>query len=385
MIFIVLLSRINCFDSPTSAELAFGLGGAQHNLHDLTDSSLRKAVIQSSKPQSTPSIQESTSSATKIAKFDLNEYPEDVDPAVENYQVKKISDLGSEKSFNQASKRQRLMPNEQHLSPQTAQYLTIMKNSCTEEISSKHLATGVEISFDHSLPAQKSKNVGPITHVECESALNPVLKPYTSEKSAKPSKLNLKFKELKNRESASASQKLANLSWEGKLIPTVDLDADTKARKTFRFLKFIKENLSEKIENSGPFDLEGERQYNSPYNKDLLQFIDQNLSKIVHDSLGNFEIDKKFLEAVKTLLWKDEEGMFYTTEKVISEVMDNVKSSYNVHTGSSWVNFSPPGHVKPSESVPAIYKLKFREVFTKVLTYENFSRFFLLIICAYSA
>ncbi|KAI8446083.1 hypothetical protein BY996DRAFT_6564547 [Phakopsora pachyrhizi] len=154
------------------------VGQLDHNLHDLTDSSLRKAVIQSSKPQSTPSIQESTSSATKIAKFDLNEYPEDVDPAVENYQVKKISDLGSEKSFNQASKRQRLMPNEQHLSPQTAQYLTIMKNSCTEEISSKHLATGVEISFDHSLPAQKSKN---------------------------PSKLNLKFKELKNREETDSN------------------------------------------------------------------------------------------------------------------------------------------------------------------------------------
>ncbi|KAI8450284.1 hypothetical protein BY996DRAFT_7394254 [Phakopsora pachyrhizi] len=373
----------NCFDSSTSAALTFGLTVTQHNPHDLINSSLDKAVHQSSRVQSTSS-QESRSSVPKIAKFDLNELPENVDSELEDHQEKNISDIGSDSDFNRSSKMQRLMSTGKHLSQDTAQSSTIMTDAHYPEINSNQVTTELQRSFVHSLAAQMSIDVGPSVQLELfkpskvqsKSISKYIKKAYTIEKPAEPGIKNFKFVGLKKQKSHSTTQKNKSLSRKRKLIPKGESEVIPETEITFRASKIILEHLSKKIEKSGPFDLEGERKHNSPYNKDLLKFIEQNMSNIVHDELGEYEIDKTFFNAVKILLWKDDDEIFYTTEKVISEVMENTKSKYRVHTGISWIKSSATDHIVPSDSATAIYQFKFREVFSKFLTYENFSRFF---------
>ncbi|KAI8446081.1 hypothetical protein BY996DRAFT_7873425 [Phakopsora pachyrhizi] len=382
-IFLALFFHTSCLYSSTSAELILSHGEAQHNPYSLMDSRLGKVALQSSKPESSSSIHESTSSVTKIAKFDLNQFPEDVDPALDDIQVEKISDLASEKGFNQDSKRQKLITAGQHFSPEASQSLKIMTNIYSPEINSHQVTNELKTCFDQSSSAHRLKNVYCNRNAEIWkpskaqsiSVSNSIGKGYNSENPIEADKQNHKFEESKNKNYHSKSLKSANLSKKRKPISANNLEAVSLTRNTLQVLKFIIDQLSKKNVNSGPLDLKSERTYISPYNRDLLQFIEQNLSNIVHGSLSEFEIDKNFFEAVKSLLWKDNEGVFYTTEKVISELMDNVNRKCHVHTSKTWVKYSHTAQIMPSDSTSAACKFQFREVFSKILTYENFSTF----------
>ncbi|CAH7677305.1 hypothetical protein PPACK8108_LOCUS12442 [Phakopsora pachyrhizi] len=306
-----------------------------------------------------------------IEKFDLNELPKDVDSAVDNNQVKMLSEIGNEIDPIQASKRQRLRPTGQHLIPETAQSSKVITKVCSQEISSNQVTTGIKLSLDRSLPAHQSLNDEPnnniellnLSKIQSKNFLSPVQKVHTNEKTVQIGKLNHKPEEPKNQNPQSMIQKYANPIASGKFITTNTLESLTN----------IKNNIHLK---SGPFDLLGERSNKSPYNNQLLQFVEKNLSDIVHESLKVFEIDKNFLETVKTLLWSDNEGILCKTEDIILDVIDNFNRHYYDGTGHNWIKYSSANKNVSLESKPASQKFKFREVFSKVLTYENYSRFF---------
>ncbi|KAI8449227.1 hypothetical protein BY996DRAFT_6418718 [Phakopsora pachyrhizi] len=160
MIFVDLICHINCFDSLPSADVAHASNDAQHNTHDLINPNLGKAVRQSSNSQSNSSNQESRSRVTKMAKFDLNELPGDEeDTAVDDYHFKKNSDLRSDIDSSHASKRPRLVPYGLHSS-------SMAKNVNSPEINLSQINTGLKITFDHSLSAQKLRYVDQYTSLE---------------------------------------------------------------------------------------------------------------------------------------------------------------------------------------------------------------------------
>ncbi|KAI8454421.1 hypothetical protein BY996DRAFT_8686787 [Phakopsora pachyrhizi] len=382
-IFIGNFFQNNCFDSSTSAELIFNFRDAHHNPQGLIDSSLDKAVCRSSRSQSSSTSRE-LMTGVLIEKFDLNELPKDVDSAVDNNQVKMLSEIGNEIDPIQASKRQRLRPTGQHLIPETAQSSKVITKVCSQEISSNQVTTGIKLSLDRSLPAHQSLNDEPnnniellnLSKIQSKNFLSPVQKVHTNEKTVQIGKLNHKPEEPKNQNPQSMIQKYANPIASGKFITTNTLESLTNIKNNIHCMKIIRKHLKKKIVKSGPFDLLGERSNKSPYNNQLLQFVEKNLSDIVHESLKVFEIDKNFLETVKTLLWSDNEGILCKTEDIILDVIDNFNRHYYDGTGHNWIKYSSANKNVSLESKPASQKFKFREVFSKVLTYENYSRFF---------
>ncbi|CAH7675065.1 hypothetical protein PPACK8108_LOCUS10029, partial [Phakopsora pachyrhizi] len=116
-------------------------------------------------------------------------------------------------------------------------------------------------------------------------------------------------------------------------------------------IESIKTLLSDDIDKSGPFDLEGKREFSSPYNRDLLNNI-------------------------KNTLWKDEKGFFLTTnESVLDILFMEVTDSKVRDKKCSWIKFSAKG-LKTHKNRFAHKHFSFKAVFNKFIKYENLSRFF---------
>ncbi|CAH7682302.1 expressed protein [Phakopsora pachyrhizi] len=141
-------------------------------------------------------------------------------------------------------------------------------------------------------------------------------------------------------------------------------------------IESIKTLLSDDIDKSGPFDLEGKREFSSPYNRDLLSMIEKNLRNLIPKELDEFEFQDNFLDNIKNTLWKDEKGFFLTTnESVLDILFMEVTDSKVRDKKCSWIKFSAKG-LKTHKNRFAHKHFSFKAVFNKFIKYENLSRFF---------
>ncbi|CAH7669758.1 hypothetical protein PPACK8108_LOCUS4399 [Phakopsora pachyrhizi] len=386
MILVGFFFHIYCLDSLTSADLAHSFKDTQHNTYDFINANLGEAARQSSQSQSNLSKQEPRTGVTKMVKFDLNELPGDVVPDVDDCHFKNISDLGTDMISNSAPNRQRFIPSDPNSSHKTVQPSSMRTNIYSPENYLIQMNNEQRISFDRSLSAHKSKYLDQDTslehfkpsHASYITIGSPLHGAYPTEKAFGSSHQHHAIEELKNlNNQPMTTQEYVDLSKKRKLVPTDNLEAVNNAVYASYALITIKQQLSAKIKNSGPFDLEGEGLCHSPYNKQLLKFIEQNLSEIVHESLGNFKIDRTFFEVIKTSLWHENEDILYIDEGLITKELDDQFKNFNFHAGCNWIKLSPVDNYKHSSPHSGTGRqFSFTDVFANFLTFENVARFF---------
>ncbi|KAI8457453.1 hypothetical protein BY996DRAFT_6909562 [Phakopsora pachyrhizi] len=379
MLIVSLFNHINCMDSFAST----GINLASCNLYlkcdhnnpgDLMDSGLGRTACESSKSRLASSDQDLNTAATKIAKFDLNKIPENMASSLDNFQVEKPNNLSSERESLQALKRQRLIQAATRQIPKAFDPSTMSFYSNHQEINFNQVTNELETNFYQSSAAQKSQNSN--QHMKLEilkaprvyssAAISTVRKFYPTDIRQR----NDKFEGFAKHSPQPMTEPYADSKNKRKLISVDIKEAMDDTKTELSSLKVIKEHLSTEIEQSGTFDLMRERIYPSPYNEELLKFLEENLSRIVHESMRNYEIDIKFFEKFKVALWNVNQKLICTTEERALSAINLLIDRSHDHTGLSWIK---------SKSInfnlnPSIYI--FRDVFSKFITYENMSRFF---------
>ncbi|CAH7681915.1 expressed protein, partial [Phakopsora pachyrhizi] len=139
-------------------------------------------------------------------------------------------------------------------------------------------------------------------------------------------------------------------------------------------LNRIKNLLSVKINKSGPFDLEGKREYSSPYNRHLLDFLEKNLKILMPKELDDFEFSHEFLENIKVKFWKKDLGIFLINEESVLNIMTYFDSQTK-NGKSNWIKISAKG-LKTYKNTDAFNCFSFRAVFKNFINFEVTSRFF---------
>ncbi|KAI8459978.1 hypothetical protein BY996DRAFT_8684027 [Phakopsora pachyrhizi] len=122
--------------------------------------------------------------------------------------------------------------------------------------------------------------------------------------------------------------------------------------------------------------MEGKGAYFSPYNRNLLNFLDSNLENILTGELNEYIITNDFFQTIKTTFWDENKGIFLVSEKKIKDAISFVDSKSYGANGKRWVEYSGKG-LKSFKKLPATSRFCFRKVFTNLLTYDKLSRFIL--------
>ncbi|CAH7671232.1 hypothetical protein BY996DRAFT_1206699 [Phakopsora pachyrhizi] len=385
--------------SLASKSCDFSLISPQHKGGELMHTSLYEGAHEIQRSQS--STQELVAGASKFRNFDLNEFPMEMEVEANHDQKEKISRLGSERNYSWrgTSKRQKLDPIENTLNLVTLPSSSISHSVdfSSPYVNSKKTHVNVdfenEFNYHHVYKNQQTDIVN--QNNECKdlailkssminsesrfsgqskqgstkgNSCNENYIAIKSNKENKSDKLNSGISVLvANKSSASEEKYKSNLKKEpkSKVRPYFILNAP----------EFIKNILSNEIKNHGPFYIEGVKDYCSPYNRDLLNFIEDNFENILPEVLSDFKITKKFLAKIKFLFWNENEGIFFVPEKSINLVIKTMEDFSQSAGVGKWVKYSEKSskyHTKASSAVCFAFDM----VFINYYTYENFSRFF---------
>ncbi|CAH7666818.1 hypothetical protein BY996DRAFT_6415155 [Phakopsora pachyrhizi] len=118
------------------------------------------------------------------------------------------------------------------------------------------------------------------------------------------------------------------------------------------------------------YDSKEEKTYQSPYNRNLLNFLKKNLNQIMPEELENFQFTSDFLEGIERFYWNNELNTFVLVEETIPMVMFFCDSWSHKKKGSTWVKYSSKGlETRHLQDAPASFK--FKSVFTNVYRLEK--------------
>ncbi|KAI8443786.1 hypothetical protein BY996DRAFT_6426939 [Phakopsora pachyrhizi] len=394
------------------------------NCHSDMSSKMNKAVDKSAETQF--NSKKLNNGASKILNFDLNELPLDLESEMSSSEAGTISQFGDEREFNQGSNKRLLEPFSDPTSLEKPQLFSKrFKAECssTPEIARNQaqLVTEPEANNEPLLVfkrpqlkiAQKDKNLQiskPLiknsgtelfikaSHYDLDLQRKksaPNLKGFRNKSGVKQN-YNLmnvgigeeskgKEKNIFKEEGVSLQNKVANFDEKNDLMvaqlsSTISLNNRLNSMISLEpkllSTASIRNILSVEIKDSGPFDLEAKRYYCSPYNRDLLDLLEKNFSKIIPKELDVFEFNEDFLKIIKESLWRDELGIFLINDESVIKTIRRV--DYDSRTNKkrpSWIKFSVKG-LQSNKKVLARKYFTFRDVFNRFMNFENLSRFF---------
>ncbi|CAH7671821.1 expressed protein [Phakopsora pachyrhizi] len=315
---------------------------------------------------------ESNTGSLRIAKFDLNELPEDTGSEMSHKHHDEISELGSEKDSVQTSKSHTIEPAHGTISLADSKSSSADIGYVSSEPASdqdqrindsdfvRDLSDFYTIRRSMNKPRrrydQKDKKQHSLKRLKGTNSL------HSKKSSTKSVAKNRKRKKSDDSEEQDLSREVKG---KNKMSIFIMERAKYKVKKNLsaHYLKSFKTSLTTKVKNPGPFDLQGEKAYRSPYNRVLLGYIKKNLKNILPVELSKYEISASFLQVVKNFFWNKVDGLFFLSEESFKVAI------LSVHCESPWVTTST------LKSASGIFC--FPSVFTRFLSYEKVSRFFL--------
>ncbi|CAH7666047.1 hypothetical protein PPACK8108_LOCUS364 [Phakopsora pachyrhizi] len=237
----------------------------------------------------------------KTFKFDLNELPEETGPNLGNG----IFEKKNEKDYHQALKKQRMDIDHNFI-------------NVSEFGKSQLLSTNINIleSFEHSLFLKNQPS---------------------SSKVVSTRNINLS-------DSKTVPGRIIN--WPKK--HHIFVDWDTKI------------NSPRQKETN---DSKEKRIYQSPYSRDLLNFLKENLNRLMPNDLENYRFTSEFLKSIEK------------SEETIPKMIFSAEIWAYSKKGSRWIVYSPKGF-EISNQQNALNWFNFRPVFTKLYKFENLGEAF---------
>ncbi|CAH7670026.1 hypothetical protein BY996DRAFT_3436819 [Phakopsora pachyrhizi] len=323
--------------------------------------------------------QESNTGPLRIANFDLNEIPEDTGSEVNHNHEEHRSELESERHYGQTSKSQMIDPAHRTLSPVDTKFSSAVIGYVSTKPTSDHDQRINESKFVRDVTDSYSKNQVPKN--QPKRRYDQKDKNQNSFKILKEKDTNSSKKILTKYGAQSRKRKKSDGSGEQYLFSEIKRknmmmlsSAEKLKHKIYKnlnayYLKSFKSLLMAKVKNTGPFDIQGENTYRSPYNRSLLGFIENNLENILPRELNKYKINNDFLKMIKKFFWNEEEGLFFLSEESFKEAVISLDSRSHSACSQRWIISSNSGSSKS--------KFSFSNVFAKFLTYDKLSRFFL--------
>ncbi|KAI8460136.1 hypothetical protein BY996DRAFT_6744847, partial [Phakopsora pachyrhizi] len=279
----------------------------------------------------------------KTFKFDLNELPEETGPNLGNG----IFEKKNEKDYHQALKKQRMdidhVPTNQGLiKPSSSDLNTFGSLNRGSASSSKNFINVSEFGKSQLL----STNINILESFEHSLF-------------------------LKNQPSSSkvVSTRNINLS-DSKTVPGRIINWPKKHH--------IFVDWDTKINSPRPKetnDSKEKRIYQSPYSRDLLNFLKENLNRLMPNDLENYRFTSEFLKSIEKCFWNNELGIFVLAEETIPKMIFSAEIWAYSKKGSRWIVYSPKGF-EISNQQNALNWFNFRPVFTKLYKFENLGEAF---------
>ncbi|CAH7668195.1 hypothetical protein PPACK8108_LOCUS2665 [Phakopsora pachyrhizi] len=319
--------------------------------------------------------QESTISFLRIPKFDLNELPQDMDSGMIHSDDVENSKVESERYYKLALKWRQMEPDHQSLSPTNSQSPIVnlgsehkfVTSNKAQTINEPEISRDVrnwqpEINFNQKEGKKHSPKI-------FEENLSGPSKRDSTEYETSNNRKRKKSDLIEDRISSSESKR------ENKVDSAKKTESKINNYLTTEFTKGFIKFLTVKVENFGPFAIEGKLLHYSPYNKNLLNFIENNLENILPEELDEYTISTGFFQLTKSIFWNQNEGIFFLSEERLSNAMNFVDSKSHSARGKTWVRHSRKSF-NSLKSLPATVIFCFRKVFTNFFTYEKLSSFF---------
>ncbi|KAI8454196.1 hypothetical protein BY996DRAFT_6414074 [Phakopsora pachyrhizi] len=328
---------------------------------------------------------ESNTGSLKLARFDLNELPEDTGSELSHKLDEEISELGSYRDHGQTSKSQTMesalqSPTDSKPSSVDTGHVSMESASDQDQsINESEILRDTRDFYTYQVPKNKSGRRYDQKDKNQHSSKR------FKKKNTPPGKkiLNIYAAQSRKRKNPDGSNE-KDLSMDSEVKGRDEMSIFIKKRVKYKvknslstnYLKYFITSLSAKVKNPGPFDMQGEKTYRSPYNSDLLGFIDKNLEKMLPSELGKIKISKIFFETIKNIFWNNVEGLFFLSEEKFSLAILSVDSNSHLDFSQTWIHYSRNLH-KTSSSASAAKRFHFSTAFSKFLKYEKLSRFFL--------
>ncbi|KAI8460462.1 hypothetical protein BY996DRAFT_6724008 [Phakopsora pachyrhizi] len=329
--------------------------------------------------------QKPTAVSLRLAEFDLNELPEDTGSEVSFNHGKGKSVLESDRYYGQTSKSQMIEPAHRTLSPtdyksSSTNIVYVSKKPASDQI---HLIIESDFVRDSRyLYANQVLKNQPERRYDQKDKIqhSPITlgEKYSSSSKTSSTDYVAKSRKRKKADGTEVKYLFSEIKGKNKIMISSTEKGKFKVNKnlTEKYLDHIRNSLSAEIKNPGPFDIQGEKRYSSPYNKNLLGFIENNIENILSSELGNIRINKDFLETTKKFFWNVEEDLFFLSEENFNKALIFVDSKSHGANSQRWIERSKNSN-QFSSSVSSISKICFSTVFTNFFTYDKLSRFLL--------
>ncbi|CAH7665960.1 expressed protein [Phakopsora pachyrhizi] len=133
-----------------------------------------------------------------------------------------------------------------------------------------------------------------------------------------------------------------------------------------------------KINSPRPVDTdfsEKKRNYQSSYNRDLHDFIKENLVQLMPQELENYQFTSEFLHGIQNCYWNNELSIFVIAEEKIPYVMSLGDSWSFSRNGRKWLTYSAKGLETPNLHEASDW-FAFTSVFLKLYKFENLNGVF---------
>ncbi|KAI8455070.1 hypothetical protein BY996DRAFT_6413406 [Phakopsora pachyrhizi] len=323
---------------------------------------------------------ESNTGSLKLARFDLNELPEDTGSELSHKHDEEISELGSYRDHGQTSNSQPIESAHQSTTdskPSSVDTSHVSTESASDQdrsINELELLRDTRDFYTYqvskSKPGRRYDQKDKIKH-SSKSSKEKVSR--SSEKSS--NKYVAQNRERKNPDEEDEEDLSMDSEVIGKNKIKIFLKEKTNyiTKKTISssYLEYFEWALTAEVKIPGPFDIQGEKMYRSPYNRELLVFIQKNLKKILPSELSKHQITEHFLSTIKSYFWNKRKGLFFISEGRFREAIISVDSESHGSLSKTWIL------TKSSGTTSSINKFCFIAAFTKFLEYDKLSRFFL--------
>ncbi|CAH7682628.1 expressed protein, partial [Phakopsora pachyrhizi] len=263
--------------------------------------------------------QESATAPSGLPKFDLNELPYDMDPGNSHGFGGGNFKPESERDYSQTFKRQKIDPAHRSLRPTNLKFplANVGVESGFEEVASNQAQKINEPGIFREARDYYTNKVSKIQpernfdHKNGKEHSLIIFKEIFSSSSERDSAgyetKNIKRKvidELEDQYSSSESKGKSKIASDEKY------ESEIIIKRFSDLVESFKNFLSVEIKNSGPFDMEGKGAYFSPYNRNLLNFLDSNLENILTGELNEYIITNDFFQTIKTTFWDENKGIF---------------------------------------------------------------------------
>ncbi|CAH7676685.1 hypothetical protein PPACK8108_LOCUS11836, partial [Phakopsora pachyrhizi] len=313
---------------------------------------------------------ESNTGSLKLARFDLNELPEDTGSELSHKHDEEISELGSYRDHGQTSNSQPIESAHQSTTdskPSSVDTSHVSTESASDQdrsINELELLRDTRDFYTYqvskSKPGRRYDQKDKIKH-SSKSSKEKVSR--SSEKSS--NKYVAQNRERKNPDEEDEEDLSMDSEVIGKNKIKIFLKEKTNyiTKKTISssYLEYFEWALTAEVKIPGPFDIQGEKMYRSPYNRKLLVFIQKNLKKILPSELSKHQITEHFLSTIKSYFWNKRKGLFFISEGRFREAIISVDSESHGSLSKTWIL------TKSSGTTSSINKFCFIAAFTKFL------------------